>query len=175
MTNPMRRGTYAPAARGTFTWWWARFVTRPFFVGSVVRRDARGRTREELVEVGIETALGATPDPEQRRDLLHLLAYSGVICAFVAGAVGVLAGLLVGRFADAAVASAVMRVFGVVLAAPLLGLSLVWSVRAFLNDRDYNAHRQRELLPRSRTQPNDWDLLLAAPVAIALAFFFVLV
>lgn len=94
--------------------------------------------------------------------------------AFVVIGVGVGVGLGVGAVSDDTTGSIVMRAFGVLFGAPLIALSLVFSLRRFFDERDRKS-APPDSLPDQRSQPSDRDLIFATPLAILLALFFALV
>ena len=157
-----------------------RLLTRSV-MGVLVRpktaaRDTRGRPRAQILDDSVRDAFGAAPDLDARKDLLYLLMYGGIIGAFCVGAVGLGLGALVQAIAGQGIGSAVMKTFGVLGAAPLLSLGIVWAARAQFNDIDYRkwsrAGRPEGHVPSGVSQPKDRDLLYALPLALYVAAIF---
>jgi len=136
-----------------------------------VARDPRGRTREQVIDDAIEASLGPVPDRQQRADLLQVMAAAGVIVAFAVVVVGLALGLGVGAVTNNATGALVMSVLCVLLVAPLIGLSLVYSVRWFYELRG-RKRAPSGSAPDARSQPSDRDLIYAAPIVLMLAAFF---
>lgn len=173
MSDDAKVQRYVPANRGGIVWRWSRLITGPF-----VRRSSAVRSGErsfrEASDRAIELAIGEAPDPEQRRDLLMVLTNSAIIMGAMVGGLGVATGYIATVVLGDAVGRVIPRVFAVAFAAPLLGLSAVWAVRWFLNDRDMR-RQQDGNLPGRGTQPSDLDFLYATPLAVLLGIFFALV
>ena len=147
-------------------------VVRP----RLAARDTHGRPRAQMIDEGVQDAFGAAPDLDARKDLLYLLMYGGIIGTFCVGAVGLGLGALVQSIAGQGIGSAVMKTFGVLGAAPLLSLGIVWAARAQFNDVDYRrwsrAGRPAGHVPSGVSQPKDRDLLYALPLALCFAAIF---
>jgi len=149
---------------------------RILFRPSVVAKDTRKRPREQMIRDAIDHNFGAVPDIDERKDFMYVMVYGGVIGGFVVGAIGVGVGAVVQATVSRTVGTEVMKAFGVLGAAPLLALAMVWAVRAQFNDIDYRQWtkqgRPAGHVPSGLSQPKDRDLLAIVLLALLLAAFF---
>jgi predicted lipid-binding transport protein (Tim44 family) len=125
---------------------------------------------QEATDRVIDRAFGANPTPEGRESLLAVLTYSAIALGATGGILGALIGLGMGYLTDSPLGLVFARACGVVITAPLLGLSFVWACRWALASRE----RRRATLSASGV-PGARDLLYAAPLSIACALFFAFV
>lgn len=168
--------SYVPCRPGSLPWralsviWWV--MLRP----SVVSRDTRHRSRDQLMNDAIETSIGSRPDAEDRQNALKLLMYGAIIGGFVTGTAGLVLGALMQPIVGVSAGVAIMKAFGVALAAPCVAFGVVWAGRAQLNESDLRRWRgvcsRRPYRPSPITQPKNRDALYALPIWLLLAGFF---
>ncbi|MFB9955435.1 hypothetical protein [Cellulomonas denverensis] len=129
-----------------------------------LRRGEGGSGKQTAIAV-IDRAWGPSPDPDVRESMAVALSQ---FLTFAGAALGTAVGL-----PCIALAAAVDHALGVrllalalsVSALPLLGLSLVWALRAVRGTRSIRAWRRAEtgpFVPDPASQPRDIDLALAA-------------
>lgn len=127
----------------------------------------------------IETSIGSQPDAEDRQNALKLLMYGAIVAGFVTGTAGLVLGALMQSIVSVSAGAAIMRAFGVVLAAPCLAFGVVWAGRAQLNESDLRRWRgagsSRPYRPSLISQPKNRDALYALPIWLLLAGFFLAV
>lgn len=132
------------------------------FYRALHRGGGAGSARETASAV-VDRGWGPSPDPDVREGMAVALCQ---FLTFVAALVGTAVGL-----PCIALAAAVDHTLGVRLLAlalsltalPLLGLSLVWALRAFRGTRSIRAWRRAKtgtFVPDPASQPRDVDLLL---------------
>ncbi|WP_232229906.1 hypothetical protein, partial [Cellulomonas bogoriensis] len=110
-------------------------------------------------------------DLEERENFLELITH--LVFALGAGILilGTLSGILFDTLANTEFGLLTARVINVGVAAPFLGLTMVWAFRWTFARRDLARKRR----PSQLSQPGNRDLLYAAPIAALFGVFFALV
>lgn len=169
--------TYVPMARRSFTGTSVAALNRGLFLFVRAPKETWILSREEAIDETVQDGFGPLPEMEDRKRLLYLMMYGGILLGFAIGVIGLAVGAVVQVTAGQTDGNIARRAFGVLGSAPALAMGIVWAGRAQLNDIDYNkwvkAGRAPGHVPAGRTQPKDRDLLYAAPLAVLFAIFFI--
>lgn len=160
--GPAQRTEYRPISESPLTLAIMSNVLTMFY--GALHRSGSGTAKETAAAV-IDRGWGPSPDPDVRESMSVALSR---FLTFAGAAIGTAVGL-----PCLALAAAVNHALGVHLLAvalsasalPLLGLSLVWALRAVRGTRSIRAWRRAQagpFVPDAASQPRDIDLALAA-------------
>ncbi|MHA3946873.1 hypothetical protein [Cellulomonas bogoriensis] len=129
------------------------------------------RSESAVINEILSDAVGPEPDLEERENLLELVTYIAFTVGAGASLLAIFSGVLIDFLAGSELAVLTARVITVGVAAPFLGLTMVWAFRWTFARRDLARKRR----PSQLSQPGNRDLLYAAPIAALFGVFFALV
>lgn len=129
------------------------------------------RSESAVINEILADAVGPEPDLADREEFLELITYFAFMLGGGVLILATLAGILFDTFADSDFGVLTARVINVGVAAPCLGLMMVWAFRWTFARRDLARNRR----PSQLSQPGELDLLYAVPFAAMFGVFFALV
>lgn len=157
-----QRTEYRPISESPLT---LAIMSTPLTTSYRALRSSEGGSAKQTAAAVICRSWGPSPDPDVRESMAVALSQFLIFAGAALGTATGLPCIAVAAFGDHTLGLRLLATALSVSALPLLGLSLVWALRAARGTRSIRAWRQARsgpFVPDAASQPRDIDLALAA-------------